>query len=1417
MVHRYKENIVNTLVLYDNLDNCIRELSNNFIGTNILTFDTGGKYVSNIIDQINNLKSKFNPLEELHLIAHGSSEGINIGNELIDSSKLNKYKSKLKKLNFKRIVLWSCHIGKNNNFISQLESLTGSEVFFNEDEINRNSGVVKNKNGNKKYLSQIIHPEFLINWEGSLNWVQIGSDIDGEASNDSSGISISLSGDGSTVAIGANKNSGVESKSGSVRVYQNNNDIWEQIGADIDGETANEQSANSIHLSSDGTTVAIGSERKNIDSIGNKTGVVRIYKNINSNWKKIGSDIEGEAAYDYFGHSVSLSSDGSVVAIGANKNDATGPYAGHVRVFTNDSDNWVQIGSDIDGENAYDYFGSAVSLSANGLILAAGAYKHDSDGTYKGHVRVFKNENNSWVQIGSSIDGVADNDHAGSSISLSSNGSILAIGSYGNDDGGDDCGHVRVFQNNNGSWEQIGNDIRGLNAGDHFGHSVDLSDDGSFLAVGANLNDDNGTSSGHVRVFQNNNGSWDEVGSSVEGESSGDSSGDSIGIALTSDDQVILAIGASMNDGNGTNSGHIRIFKFDEFDPTLKESSPAPNDIDIAVTTDISLKFSENMNTGSGNIYIKKTSDDSIIETYDVTGSQVTGSGTKQFLIDRRNILDSSTSYYIQIDNTAFEDLAGNNFSGVSDKTSLAFTTADVVAPTINSSTPADDATAVAIGSNIELTFSEAVDVESGNIYIKKSIDDSIVETIDITSTQVTGTGTVTILIDPTNDFISGTQYYLQIDASAFDDSSSNSFSGISDTTSLSFTSADVVAPVITGPSGVSGQDSDQISIKENSNLVYNFHADEIVNWSIFGGNDSSKFNINSETGSLSFANNIDFEAPTDHDADNVYELIVRATDNGNNTSNQILSIEVTDIGEKNNASDAHYSLSYTTLEGLSIEPVVRPKYGDLIGDVTLFRLSSVLTSDDNQNELSIGQTLLNLSLNLDESSVKNEVKLTTDLAPLLDGLTTENRHLIYYLVPINEDGSTTNVSSFTYDPITKTGARFYDINNDSLADITELRYIDGDYGDNDVDINGKTSLSPTTAATIDLKPTFNAQTSALKISDPNDTISKAAITVRVTISSTANSVNQIGYIALNSDEDETLTYDLISQRGSIILSNLENHGTPDVSDLSLAKDISLINGQKLIFFEVIDTTLESLLDNYSSFDEFGSSFEMLDLKNVNHSKAEANKNGNTITISLIDGISDINNLISSEMGIDPILDFSGLAGSEISGTVSLLRESNYDSIVGFYKIENSMGAVLNQENNTLIFPGENGYRDIALRKDNIFNSFGTLSTRSINSNTTYVESSDGSSKIINKNSSSPSNRNLLRNTIESFSNVDMIAPYAEIINTGNTFFSFNEANSDGLSHFRDFGAGTIGLEDILNGGDQDYDDLIISFDFQLS
>ena len=89
-------------------------------------------------------------------------------------------------------------------------------------------------------------------------WTQVGLDIDGEAANDQSGQSVSLSADGSIMAIGAPDNAGNGAASGHVRVYKNVAGTWTQIGVDINGEAADDNSGYSVSLSADGATIAIG-------------------------------------------------------------------------------------------------------------------------------------------------------------------------------------------------------------------------------------------------------------------------------------------------------------------------------------------------------------------------------------------------------------------------------------------------------------------------------------------------------------------------------------------------------------------------------------------------------------------------------------------------------------------------------------------------------------------------------------------------------------------------------------------------------------------------------------------------------------------------------------------------------------------------------------------------------------------------------------------------------------------------------------------------------------------------------------------------------------------------------------------------------------------------------------------------------
>ena len=137
-------------------------------------------------------------------------------------------------------------------------------------------------------------------------------DLVGEAVDDMFGFSVSMSADGKRVAIGAIGNDGAGSNAGHVRVYAESGGAWTQVGADINGEAAGDESGRSVSISADGTRVTIGA-----DDAGPDAGHVRVYAESGGTWTQVGADIDGEAAGDESGRSVSMSADGTHVAIGA--------------------------------------------------------------------------------------------------------------------------------------------------------------------------------------------------------------------------------------------------------------------------------------------------------------------------------------------------------------------------------------------------------------------------------------------------------------------------------------------------------------------------------------------------------------------------------------------------------------------------------------------------------------------------------------------------------------------------------------------------------------------------------------------------------------------------------------------------------------------------------------------------------------------------------------------------------------------------------------------------------------------------------------------------------------------------------------------------------------------------------------------
>jgi hypothetical protein len=274
--------------------------------------------------------------------------------------------------------------------------------------------------------------------------------------------------------------------------------LVKQIGQDIDGEAASDQSGRSVSLNSDGTIMAIGSHLN--DGTGADAGRVRVFKYNGSNWTQLGGDIDGEAAGDQFGFLVSLSTDGTTLAIGANANDGTSGLStdsrGHVRIYKYDPTKltsvtdqsstdfgpigWRRLGPDIDGEAAGDGCGVSVSINSDGTIVAMGAVDNDGTALNAGHARVYKYQT------------IADATWANYTVNSFSYANKPVVVN-----GGDANPVANKFY-----WVQLGGDIDGEAAGDGYGFSVSISSDGTTLAIGSPYNDATGNNAGHARVYK---------------------------------------------------------------------------------------------------------------------------------------------------------------------------------------------------------------------------------------------------------------------------------------------------------------------------------------------------------------------------------------------------------------------------------------------------------------------------------------------------------------------------------------------------------------------------------------------------------------------------------------------------------------------------------------------------------------------------------------------------------------------------------------------------------------------------------------------------------------------------------------------------------------------------------------------------
>lgn len=385
----------------------------------------------------------------------------------------------------------------------------------------------------------------------SSTWTQKGNSITGTDYLGYFGSKVSISADGNTIAIGTAQTNNNDY----IAILEFLNGNWTSKGTNISQGTTN---LTSIELSDDGTAIIVGEDF-----------TASVFK-YDTDWEQQNLSISGDSNTEEFGHAVSISGDGGVFAVGA-PSIATSGVSGYVSIYENNKNSVLSFGNEIYGYGDYDRLGSSVSVSADGNTIAMGANGSFNDnGTIRfGHVRVFEKTPNGLEQIGSDIRNTTDFNSGsfGSVVELSADGQHLAISApllftsaYG---------AVYVYERIGNSWNPLGNIIYGT-YGSRTGSALSFSNDGNKLAVGSGGNpggvsDDNYTGYTTVYEFNNTTNNWDTLGAQIPGEATSDFSGSDVDI---SGDGTILAIGAYGNDGSTTSGGHghARVFEFNGTD-----------------------------------------------------------------------------------------------------------------------------------------------------------------------------------------------------------------------------------------------------------------------------------------------------------------------------------------------------------------------------------------------------------------------------------------------------------------------------------------------------------------------------------------------------------------------------------------------------------------------------------------------------------------------------------------------------------------------------------------------------------------------------------------------------------------------------------------------------------------------------------
>jgi hypothetical protein len=322
-------------------------------------------------------------------------------------------------------------------------------------------------------------------YDGSA-WVEMpGMPLQGVASS-KFGWSVSLSSNGTMLAVGAYAYS---NRAGATWVYRYTGGAWATMPNMPLLGPADSNQGYSVSLSLDGTVLAIGAPGYNVDA-----GATYVYRYNGSAWGEMAGMPLAQAGVGIAeqGYSVSLSSDGTMLAVGAPKYDsASNTGAGATWVYRYNAGAWAVMGTVLVGPMANTDLGWSVSLSSDGTALAVGgpSYGQGLQQTLvvgKGATWVYRYSGNAWAEMAGMplTQPDATTAEQGWSVSLSSDGTVLAVGApYYNSE----TGGTWVYRYNGSLWAELQGMPLSNTSQYEQGASVSLSSDGTLLAVGGPL------------------------------------------------------------------------------------------------------------------------------------------------------------------------------------------------------------------------------------------------------------------------------------------------------------------------------------------------------------------------------------------------------------------------------------------------------------------------------------------------------------------------------------------------------------------------------------------------------------------------------------------------------------------------------------------------------------------------------------------------------------------------------------------------------------------------------------------------------------------------------------------------------------------------------------------------------------------